>query len=67
MRSGACIVGNSWHLFLQPYTEEADNYGLQVANLESLQNMTLLADRSGLQVYLFTQIIVDPVVILLLL
>ncbi|KAI5677020.1 hypothetical protein M9H77_07970 [Catharanthus roseus] len=43
-------LGSNSALLHEPYTEEADNYGLQVANLESLQNMTLLADRSGLQV-----------------
>lgn len=43
-------LGSSSALLHEPYVDEPDNYGLQVADLESLENMTLLADKSGLQV-----------------
>lgn len=43
-------LGSSSALLHEPYVDEPDNYGLQLADLESLENMTLLADKSGLQV-----------------
>ncbi|KAJ0100961.1 hypothetical protein Patl1_05358 [Pistacia atlantica] len=43
-------LGSNSALFHEPYADEPDNYGLQVMDTESLLNMTLASDKSGLQV-----------------
>ncbi|KAJ4720303.1 Amidohydrolase family [Melia azedarach] len=43
-------LGSNSALFHEPYADEPHNYGLQVTELESLLNMTMAADKSGLQV-----------------
>lgn len=43
-------LGSNSALFYEPYVDEPDNYGLQVTELDCLFNMTLGADKSGLQV-----------------
>ena len=35
---------------MQPYADDPENSGLQVAELDDLTNMTTLSDKSGLQV-----------------
>ncbi|OVA15098.1 Imidazolonepropionase [Macleaya cordata] len=43
-------LGSSSALFHEPYMNEPDNYGLQVTQIDTLYNMTLASDKSGLQV-----------------
>ncbi|XP_050234493.1 protein LONG AFTER FAR-RED 3 isoform X2 [Mercurialis annua] len=43
-------LGSNSALFYEPYVEEPHNYGLQVADIDSLFNMTLASDKVGLQV-----------------
>ncbi|TXG60976.1 hypothetical protein EZV62_012339 [Acer yangbiense] len=43
-------LGSNSALFHEPYADEPDNYGLQVMEIESLFNMTMSSDKSGLQV-----------------
>ncbi|WCJ39106.1 Protein LONG AFTER FAR-RED 3 [Euphorbia peplus] len=43
-------LGSNSALFYEPYVEEPHNYGLQVSDFESLLNMTMEADKVGLQV-----------------
>ncbi|GAV75272.1 Amidohydro_3 domain-containing protein [Cephalotus follicularis] len=43
-------LGSNSALFYEPYVDEPDNYGLQVTELDSLLNMTMASDKSGLQV-----------------
>ncbi|KAJ0046597.1 hypothetical protein Pint_05263 [Pistacia integerrima] len=43
-------LGSNSALFHEPYADEPDNYGLQIMDPESLLNMTLASDKSGLQV-----------------
>ncbi|KAK1279063.1 hypothetical protein QJS04_geneDACA007388 [Acorus gramineus] len=43
-------LGSNSALFYEPYLDEPQNYGLKVMDLDLLLNMTLLADKSGLQV-----------------
>ncbi|XP_059652001.1 protein LONG AFTER FAR-RED 3 isoform X2 [Cornus florida] len=43
-------LGSNSALFHEAYKDEPHNYGLQVTDLESLFNMTVSADNSGLQV-----------------
>ncbi|KAK2646306.1 hypothetical protein Ddye_021501 [Dipteronia dyeriana] len=43
-------LGSNSALFHEPYADEPDNYGLQVTEIESLFNMTMASDKSGLQV-----------------
>lgn len=35
---------------MQPYADDPENTGLQVAELDDLTNMTIHSDKSGLQV-----------------
>ncbi|XP_050882336.1 protein LONG AFTER FAR-RED 3 isoform X2 [Lathyrus oleraceus] len=43
-------LGSNSALFYEPYQDEPDNYGLQLADLDALLNMTLESDLSGLQI-----------------
>ncbi|THG04875.1 hypothetical protein TEA_010116 [Camellia sinensis var. sinensis] len=43
-------LGSNSALFYEPYVDDPHNSGLQVADFESLLNMTVASDRSGLQV-----------------
>ncbi|XP_010269387.1 PREDICTED: uncharacterized protein LOC104606051 isoform X2 [Nelumbo nucifera] len=43
-------LGSNSALLYQPYVDEPFNYGLQATDLDSLFNMTVEADKSGLQV-----------------
>ncbi|KAM0071635.1 putative metal-dependent hydrolase, composite domain superfamily, amidohydrolase 3 [Helianthus debilis subsp. tardiflorus] len=43
-------LGSNSALFHEPYADEPWNLGLQVTDVESLYNMTLQSDKSGLQV-----------------
>lgn len=43
-------LGSNSALFYEPYADDPENYGLQVTDLQSLTNMTVLSDKSGLQV-----------------
>ncbi|XP_058768499.1 protein LONG AFTER FAR-RED 3-like isoform X2 [Vicia villosa] len=43
-------LGSNSALFYEPYEDEPDNYGLQLAELDTLLNMTLESDLSGLQI-----------------
>ncbi|KAI3844212.1 hypothetical protein MKX03_032283 [Papaver bracteatum] len=43
-------LGSNSALFHEPYMNEPENYGLQVTQIDSLYNMTLASDKSGLQV-----------------
>ncbi|KAL5733994.1 hypothetical protein ACOSP7_031855 [Xanthoceras sorbifolium] len=43
-------LGSNSALFHEPYVDEPHNYGLQVMETESLFNMTMASDKSGLQV-----------------
>ncbi|XP_018818071.1 protein LONG AFTER FAR-RED 3 isoform X2 [Juglans regia] len=43
-------LGSNSALFYEPYVDEPHNYGLQVTAIETLFNMTLSSDKSGLQV-----------------
>ncbi|KAL2478216.1 Amidohydrolase family [Forsythia ovata] len=43
-------LGSNSALFYEPYVDEVQNYGLQVADLDDLYNMTVSSDKSGLQV-----------------
>ncbi|XP_075502001.1 protein LONG AFTER FAR-RED 3 isoform X2 [Primulina tabacum] len=43
-------LGSNSALFYEPYIDEPLNYGLQVVDVDVLQNMTLSSDKYGLQV-----------------
>ncbi|XP_073139159.1 protein LONG AFTER FAR-RED 3 isoform X2 [Henckelia pumila] len=43
-------LGSNSALFYEPYIDEPLNYGLQVVDVDVLQNMTLSSDKCGLQV-----------------
>ncbi|CAM8917138.1 unnamed protein product [Rhodiola kirilowii] len=43
-------LGSNSALFYEPYADDPHNYGLQVTDFDTLSNMTLDSDRSGLQV-----------------
>lgn len=43
-------LGSGSALFHEPYVDEPHNYGLQLVDIDDLYNMTLSADRHGLQV-----------------
>ncbi|KAL2461133.1 Amidohydrolase family [Abeliophyllum distichum] len=43
-------LGSDSALFYEPYVDEVQNYGLQVADLDDLYNMTVSSDKSGLQI-----------------
>ncbi|KAL5078250.1 hypothetical protein RYX36_017234 [Vicia faba] len=43
-------LGSNSALFYEPYQDEPDNYGLQLAELDALLNMTLESDLYGLQI-----------------
>ncbi|XP_034704743.1 protein LONG AFTER FAR-RED 3 isoform X2 [Vitis riparia] len=43
-------LGSNSALFYEPYVDDPHNYGLLVTELESLFNMTMASDKSGLQV-----------------
>ncbi|XP_071715517.1 protein LONG AFTER FAR-RED 3 [Rutidosis leptorrhynchoides] len=43
-------LGSNSALFHEPYADEPWNFGLQVTDTESLYNMTVQSDKSGLQV-----------------
>ncbi|GAB2217722.1 hypothetical protein Droror1_Dr00000930 [Drosera rotundifolia] len=43
-------LGSNSALFYQSYTDDAENYGLQVTDLDSMFNMTSMSDKSELQV-----------------
>ncbi|KAJ8533612.1 hypothetical protein K7X08_006936 [Anisodus acutangulus] len=43
-------LGSNSAFFHEPYADDPNNYGLQVVDLDSLYNMTLSSDKSGLQV-----------------
>ncbi|KAL9265023.1 LONG AFTER FAR-RED 3-like protein [Drosera capensis] len=43
-------LGSNSALFYQSYTDDAENYGLQVTDLDSVFNMTSMSDKSELQV-----------------
>ncbi|XP_057524978.1 protein LONG AFTER FAR-RED 3 isoform X1 [Amaranthus tricolor] len=43
-------LGSNSALFYEPYADDPENSGLQVAELDDLTNMTTLSDKSGLQV-----------------
>ncbi|XP_076960349.1 protein LONG AFTER FAR-RED 3-like [Bidens hawaiensis] len=43
-------LGSNSALFHKPYADESTNLGIQVTDIESLYNMTVQSDKSGLQV-----------------
>ncbi|KAI8571586.1 hypothetical protein RHMOL_Rhmol01G0131500 [Rhododendron molle] len=43
-------LGSNSALFYEPYVDDPQNFGLQVMDMESLFNMTVESDKSGLQV-----------------
>ncbi|XP_010557861.1 PREDICTED: uncharacterized protein LOC104826726 [Tarenaya hassleriana] len=43
-------LGSNSALFYEEYADEPNNYGLQVTDPEKLSNLTMAADKSGLQV-----------------
>ncbi|XP_019235567.1 PREDICTED: uncharacterized protein LOC109215900 isoform X3 [Nicotiana attenuata] len=43
-------LGSNSAFFYEPYADDLNNYGLQVVDLDSLYNMTLSSDKSGLQI-----------------
>ncbi|KAM7265368.1 hypothetical protein ACFE04_003051 [Oxalis oulophora] len=43
-------LGSNSALFHEPYFDDPGNYGLQVTELDSLLNMSIASDKSGLQV-----------------
>lgn len=43
-------LGSNSALFHESYVNEPDNYGIQVSDMESLQDLALLADKDGIQV-----------------
>ncbi|CAA2942827.1 amidohydrolase isoform X1 [Olea europaea subsp. europaea] len=43
-------LGSSSALLYEPYVDEVQNYGLQVADMDGLYNMTVSSDKSGLQI-----------------
>ncbi|XP_058196312.1 protein LONG AFTER FAR-RED 3 isoform X2 [Rhododendron vialii] len=43
-------LGSNSALFYEPYVDDPQNFGLQVTDMESLFNMTVESDKSGLQV-----------------
>ncbi|KAK9283232.1 hypothetical protein L1049_011468 [Liquidambar formosana] len=43
-------LGSKSAYFYEPYVDEPHNYGLLVTELETLSNMTMASDKSGLQV-----------------
>ncbi|CAO2820608.1 unnamed protein product [Amaranthus hypochondriacus] len=43
-------LGSNSALFYEPYADDPENTGLQVAELDDLTNMTIHSDKSGLQV-----------------
>ncbi|PIN21975.1 N-substituted formamide deformylase [Handroanthus impetiginosus] len=44
-------LGSNSALFYEPYVDEPLNHGLQVADIDTLYNMTISADKAGLQPY----------------
>lgn len=43
-------LGSNSALFHEPYVDEPHNYGLEVIDFDTLRNLTLQSDKSGLQV-----------------